>query len=98
MVSILTTFEALLGKKVIGTGGYIIGNIKGANIDETWRVTQLYVKLTDTAAQELGFKKRFRSSTVCIPTKMVQAVGDVVTMAPPLKELQESNEVTEYKG
>ena len=91
-------FDTILGKNVIGTGGFIIGEVKGAGIDtKTWQVPQLYVKLTDNAATELGFKKRFRSSTVCIPTKMVQAVGDVVTMAPPLKELAESNEITEYK-
>ncbi|MCL5876226.1 MAG: hypothetical protein M1540_00220 [Candidatus Bathyarchaeota archaeon] len=53
--------------------------------------------MTDTAAEELGFKKRFRSSTVCIPVKMVLAVADVVNLAPSLKELSESNEITECK-
>ncbi len=94
----MISFETLLGKQVIGTGGFIIGEVKGASIDtKTWQVPQIYVKLTDNAAVELGFKKRFRSSTVCIPTKMIQAVGDVVTMAPPLKELGASTEITEYK-
>jgi sporulation protein YlmC with PRC-barrel domain len=97
-VIVLISFSQLLGKQVIGTGGFIIGEVKGASIDEkTWRVPQIYVKLTDKAATELGFKKRFRSSTVSIPITMIQAVGDVVTMAPPLKELSESKEITEYK-
>ncbi len=95
---ILISFESIIGKQVIGTGGFILGEVKGAGIDtKTWQVPQLYVKLSDNAATELGFKKRFRSSTVCFPTKMVQAVGEVVTIAPPLKELSESNEITEYK-
>jgi sporulation protein YlmC with PRC-barrel domain len=98
LVNILISFETVVGKQVIGTGGYIIGEIKGALIDtKTWQVPQLYVKLSDNAATELGFKKRFRSSIVCIPTKMIQAVGDVVTIAPPLKELSQSSEISEYK-
>ena len=95
----LINFDTFLGKKVIGTGGYIVGEVKGVLIDTaTWQIPQFYIKLTDNAATELGFKKRFRSSTVCIPTKMVQAVGDVVTISPPLKGLAESKEITEYKS
>ncbi len=97
-MNILISFETLIGKQVIGTSGFIIGQVKGASLDtKTWQVLQLYVKLSDNAATELGFKKRFRSSTVCIPTKMIQAVGDVITMAPPLKELGASSEITEYQ-
>jgi len=95
----LISFDEFLGKKVIGTGGYIVGEVKSALIDTTaWQVPQFCIKLTDNAANELGFKKRFRSSTVCIPTRMIQAVGDVVTISPPLKELAESKEITEYKS
>lgn len=98
MVTSLINFETLLGKKVIGTGGYILGEVKGASIDtKTWQIVQLHVKLTDNAAEELGFKKRFRSSTVSMPIKMVQAVGDVVNVSPSLKEMTESNEITEFK-
>jgi len=93
----LISFETIVGKQVIGTGGFIIGEVKGALIDtKTWQVPQLYIKLSDNAANELGFKKRFRSSTVCLPTKMIQAIGDMITIAPPLKELSESHEITEY--
>ncbi len=94
----MINFETLLGKKVIGTGGYIIGEVKGASIDtKTWQIAQLHIKLTDNAAEELGFKKRFRSSMVSMPIKMVQAVGDVVNVSPSLKELTESKEITEFK-
>ncbi len=98
MVNCLVNFESLLGKKVITAGAYILGEVKGANVDTVnWNVTQLYVKLTDTAAEELGYKKRFRSSTVCVPVKMVLAVADVVTIDSSLKELSESNEITECR-
>lgn len=98
MAIILINFETLLGKKVIGTGGYILGEVKGASIDtKTWQIVQLHLKLTDNAAEELGFKKRFRSSMVSMPIKMVQAVGDVVNVSPSLKEMTESKEITEFK-
>jgi sporulation protein YlmC with PRC-barrel domain len=97
-VIILISFDTLLGKKVIGIGGYIIGEVKGARIDtKTWQISDLYVKLTDTAADELGFKKRFRSSTVCMPVRFVKAIGDVVTIAPSLTKLSESDEITECR-
>lgn len=99
MVVCLVSFETLLGKKVIGSGGYIIGEVKGAEINTTaWQVPNLHIKLTENAATELGFKKRFRSSTVCVPTRLIQAVGDVITIAPPLKELGQSKEITECKA
>jgi sporulation protein YlmC with PRC-barrel domain len=96
VANILTSFDALVDKKVICGKGFIIGEIKGANIDtKSWQIKDLYIELTDTAAEELGFKKRFRSSTVCLPTKFVKAVADVVTLLPSLDKLSESNEITE---
>jgi sporulation protein YlmC with PRC-barrel domain len=89
-------FSNLSGKKVICAGAYILGEAKGGEVDTTtWKITHLYVKLSDTGASELGFKKRFRSSTVCLPVKMIQAVADVINVAPSLKEISESNEITE---
>ena len=97
-VIMLISFETIIGKQVIGKAGYIVGEIKGALIDtDSWQVLKLHVKLSDNASAELGFKKRFRSSVVCIPTKMVLSVGDVITIAPSLKELSESEEITECK-
>ncbi len=91
-------FASLSGKKVICSGGYILGEVKGGSVDiNTWQVTHLFIKLTDTASNELGFKKRFRTQTVCIPIKMIQAVGDVVNVTPSLKELSESNDITACK-
>ncbi len=94
----MISFDTLIGKKVIGTDGYIIGEVTGAEIDPTiWHVHQLHVKLTDNASEELGFKKRFRSSKISMPTKMVRSVGDVVNIWPKLEALSESKEITECK-
>ena len=91
-------FKELTGKTVICTGGYILGEVTGVNIDtKTWQVVKLHVKLSDTAAEQLGYKKRFRSSTICIPVTIVQAVADVVNVVLSLKQLGESNEITDCK-
>lgn len=96
-MSNLVDFSTIIGKKVICANGYILGEVKGANIDtKTWQITQVYLKLTDTAAEELGYKKRFRSSNVAMPVKFIKAVADVVTVYPSLKELTESNEINPY--
>jgi sporulation protein YlmC with PRC-barrel domain len=97
-VAIVLDFADLSGKKVICAGAYILGEAKGGEVDTaTWQITHLYVKLSDTAATELGFKKRFRSSTVCMPVKMIHAVADVINVSPSLKEISESSEITECK-
>jgi sporulation protein YlmC with PRC-barrel domain len=94
----LIDFESLLGKKVIGTGGYILGEVKGASVDtKTWQVIKFHVKLSDAAAEELGLKKRFRSSSVNLPVKLVKAVGDVITISLSMKEMGESTEISEYQ-
>ena len=48
----------LNGKKVVGTEGYILGEVDGVDIDlNTWQVNAFYVCLSDEASAELRFKK-----------------------------------------
>ena len=69
---------------------------KGAKIDTaTWGIKYLNVKLTGDASESLGMKKRFRSSKICIPVSMVQAVAHVVTISRTLEELESSQEIAE---
>jgi hypothetical protein len=56
------------------------------------------VKLTGEAAENLGMKKRFGSSKICLPVSMVQAVAHVVTISRSLAELESSQEITECKA
>jgi len=57
----------------------------------------LNVKLTGDAAESLRMKKRFRSSKICIPVGMVQAVAHVVTISKSIEELEHSQEIEECK-
>ncbi|MCW4030558.1 MAG: PRC-barrel domain-containing protein [Candidatus Bathyarchaeota archaeon] len=86
----------LIGKNIITTGGVILGEVKGTHVNtNTWQLTYLQVKLSAPASEMLGFKKRFRSSIVCMPVSLVSAVGDVITIARTLRDLSENPEIIE---
>ncbi len=94
----MISFENLIGLKVLTSEAFSLGIVKGALVDsEKWTITYLHVKINDEAATRLGFKKRFRSSTVCIPVNMVRAIGDYVTIGRSLDQLSDSQEITECK-
>jgi sporulation protein YlmC with PRC-barrel domain len=91
--------EKLKGMKVTTSKAYILGEVKGFEVDtENWRVTDLHVKLTDEASTQLGFKRRFRSSTVCMSINLINAVGDLVTIDKSLDELERSSDVKACKN
>jgi sporulation protein YlmC with PRC-barrel domain len=94
--NVLVNLDELSGKDVIGESGAVLGEVKGAEVNiNTWRVTHLKVKLSTRASEQLGFKKRFRSSSVCIPVSLVSAVGDVVTVGSTLSELSQNADISE---
>ena len=73
---ILVNFDKLSGMFVICAGGFDLGNVNGIEINTTtWQVTHLHIKLSKPASEDLGFKKRFRSSTVCLPISLVANLG-----------------------
>ena len=92
----LINFEEIMGLQVVTSEANIIGVVEGAKVDTaTWMIKFLNVKLTGEAADNLGKKKRFRSTKICIPVGMVQAVGNVVTISRSIEELESSQEITE---
>jgi sporulation protein YlmC with PRC-barrel domain len=90
------TFDKLSGKFVICAGGFDLGEVNGIDIDtDTWKVTHLHVKLSKQASENLGFKKRFRSSTVCFPVSLVSKVGDNILLNKCLDDLTKTPEISE---
>ncbi|HYA77660.1 MAG TPA: PRC-barrel domain-containing protein [Verrucomicrobiae bacterium] len=76
-------------KKVIGSEGFILGEVEGVNVDlNTWRASLLYVRLSDEAAAGLGLKRSFSKTTICLPINFVKSVGDVITLNEPLHNLE----------
>ena len=82
------------GKKVIGSEGYILGEVDGVDIDlNSWQANAFYVSLSDEAIAEFRLKKPFLSKiTVCLSTKLVKAVGDVITLKIPIRNLKDISE------
>jgi len=92
----LVSTDKLDGMFVICAGGFDLGEIKGADIDtNNWQVTHLHVKLSKPASEDLGFKKRFRSSTVCLPIALVASVGDNILLNKSLDELSRHPQISE---
>jgi len=81
----------LEGKKVVGTEGYILGEIEGIDIDlRTWEANAFCVSLSDESTAELGLKKTFlKKIIVCFPTELIKAVGEVITLKEPIRNLED---------
>ncbi len=81
----------LKAKKVVGAEGYILGEINDFHVDfNLWQATAFYVILSEEAAAELNLKKPFlRKIMVCLPTELIGAVGDVVTLKQPIRNLKD---------
>ena len=92
------TFEKLTGMYVICAGGFDLGNVNGIEINtSTWNVTHLHIKLSKPASEDLGFKKRFRSSTVCLPMSLVAQTGDNILLNKSIDELSRHPEISECR-
>jgi sporulation protein YlmC with PRC-barrel domain len=95
---ILVSFDKISGMYVICAGGFDLGNVNGIDINTiTWQVTHLHVKLSKPASEDLGFKKRFRSSTVCLPISLVSQTGDNILLNKCIDELSRHPEISECK-
>ena len=81
----------LKGKTVVGTEGYVLGELNNVNFDfNSWQATSFCVVLTDESVSELNFKKPFlRKIMVCLPTQLIQVVGDVITLKEPVRNLKD---------
>jgi len=98
MVFILVSVNKLVGMKVITAKAYVLGEVKGleANV-ENWKITHLIVKLSEKAGTDLGFKKRFGSTTVSMPVELVKAVGEFVSIDKSFEELSRTVDIAEYR-
>ena len=81
----------LKGKKVVGTEGYILGEVDDLDVDSNiWQAAAFYVSLSEEATAELDFKKPFlRKIVICLPTQLIKAVGDVITLTEPIRNLKD---------
>jgi sporulation protein YlmC with PRC-barrel domain len=70
------------GKKVITTDAFNVGKVSGAEMDDQWKITHIHVDLSKEATNELGFKKPVLGHiTICLPVRLLQGLGDVITLS-----------------
>ena len=82
--------EQLDGKGVIDSEAKVLGYVSGIEFDTTsWKVTHISAKLSDSAIEDLGYKKpRLGSITVNVPIEVIKAVRDVIALDRSIKELK----------
>ena len=72
----------LIGKEVVGSGGWTIGRVREIVFDETtWRIGSLEVKLDRSVAEEYQMKRLLRSTTLVVDVASVHAVGDHIMLS-----------------
>jgi len=94
----------LNGMKIITLDAYTLGEVTGAHFNpNTWEITDLDLKLSKEATEELGFlkpklvelgfkKPKLGSIMLCLPVNYVQNIGNVVTLKQNLKTFKELKE------
>ena len=79
----------LLGKEVVTSDGFKLGEVDDVLVDEgEWRVTDLVVSLTRQSARAVGLRKILGSVKVALPVGMTSGIGDVVTLSRSLEEVK----------
>ena len=93
---ILVNFDKLTGMFVICAGGFDLGNVNGIEINTiNWQVTHLHIKLSKPASEDLGFKKRFRSSNSMRAYLINFSIWRQYTANKSLDELTRHPEISE---
>ena len=81
--------RAVLGKEVVGAGGWEIGKVEDAVVDEaSWKVTALVVRLHGPVAEEYRMKHLLSRTTVDVAIASVHAVGTHVILSVTKPELR----------
>jgi len=83
--------EHLRGRTVIAADGQAIGEVGALLIDTSaWTIVTLQIKLNKAVAEQLGAARRIlRATTLELPVRMVQSVGDAVLLSVPTLELRQ---------
>ena len=96
----------LNGMKIITLDAYTLGEVTGAHFNtNTWKITNLDLKLSKEATVELGFEKpklvelglkkpKLGAIMLCLPVDYVNNIGNVVTLKQSLKVFKDLKECT----
>jgi len=87
----MVEISRLFWKKAYTSDAYLLGDVESAELDmNTWRVTNLYIGLTDDATKAMGFKHPFLGRVVvCLPVESVKTFQDTAILNKTFAELRE---------
>jgi len=91
----------LRGRTVVAADGLATGEVATLFIDtSTWTVISLTIKLSKTAAEQLGAtQKLLRAATIEVPVRLIQSVGDTVLLSVPTLGLRQTvPEADQHEG
>jgi sporulation protein YlmC with PRC-barrel domain len=95
--NLLVEISQLNWKKVVTSDGVTIGELQGGDVDKDWQVTRVHVGLNDAALKEFGLKKPFLGRVlICLPTDLVQSIGDTIILKKRLQDLRNTKECQEF--
>jgi sporulation protein YlmC with PRC-barrel domain len=82
---------------VVAADGQAIGEVAALFIDtSTWTIVSLQIKLSKTAAEQLGASRSLlQAATIELPVRVVQSVGDAVLLSVPTPGLRQTDEHAE---
>ncbi len=86
-----TKVSALLGKTVATAEGHIIGELNEVILDtETWRATDVQVKIEKATGKEMGLKTPFLGSLlVLVETSCIASAADQIIIDIPFDSFKE---------
>jgi sporulation protein YlmC with PRC-barrel domain len=99
--TMLISDENLRGRTVVAADGQTTGEVAAVLIDtSTWTIASLKIKLSKTAAEQLGASQRLlRAATIELPVGMIQSVGDTVLLSVPTLGLRQTvPEADQHEG
>jgi sporulation protein YlmC with PRC-barrel domain len=85
--------EHFRGRTVIAADGQAVGEVAALFIEtSTWTVISLQIKLSKTAAEQLGASRSLlHAATIELPVGLVQSVGDTVLLSVPTLGLRQTS-------
>jgi len=80
----------LFWKKAYTSDNFELGEVHSAELDmATWKITSLYINLSDEASNALGFKHPFLGKVVvCLPVSDVKSISDTAVLNHTLEQLR----------
>jgi sporulation protein YlmC with PRC-barrel domain len=93
----MVEISRLFWKKAYTSDGVLLGDVESAELDmNTWKVTNLYVGLSDEASHAMGFRHPFLGKiVVCLPVESVKTIQDSAMLSKTFAELKELKQCKE---